>query len=343
MQIPLRQARPRPQGALRVLAGAIALAVAVVASKPAEAQPANLQRETDVAVRDWNNLRREASDLEKRRADLTRKYQTELAAVDRLKKQRPSWRRDRQLREALARTLDTATQLDKLAAGERAVQTRRNAVADQARTRIDREWSSASEARRQQLAQHRRAIGTQRVAEKRIVLPDTEIDPLADPEELEQQAAVLRQVEDDLARKVAQLERQVASLQKTSALRREHARAGELIASNDGEPQRQASSSGGRVASDEDTGAAAGPPQDGPQTGVGPSSDFAPEAVAAVLAGVVDSATADALRGMAHTKDPATQTSAVRRARDQVAARLGHLRAKRAAIEERARQLNRQR
>src|SRR5882762_11388426 len=45
------------------------------------------------------------------RAPLKKRYRDELDAIDRLKNQRVSWRRDRELRDSLSSSLDTANQL----------------------------------------------------------------------------------------------------------------------------------------------------------------------------------------------------------------------------------------
>src|SRR3954467_11549751 len=46
-----------------------------------------------------------------RREALAQRYQDELAQIDRLKNQRASWRRDRELRDSLSESLETANQL----------------------------------------------------------------------------------------------------------------------------------------------------------------------------------------------------------------------------------------
>src|SRR4051812_32779942 len=68
------------------------------------------------------------------RGTVAQRYQDQLATVDRLKKQKASWRRDRELRESLADSADTANQLaslnTQLAAATRAlIQARKDLVA----------------------------------------------------------------------------------------------------------------------------------------------------------------------------------------------------------------------
>src|SRR5690348_10154716 len=50
--------------------------------------------------------------LAARRAELKQRYEDEVAEIDRLKKQRASWRRDRDLRDSLSASLETSKQLD---------------------------------------------------------------------------------------------------------------------------------------------------------------------------------------------------------------------------------------
>jgi hypothetical protein len=108
---------------MRPLVLTLALALATLtASAPVSAQPGPVAgasaspAETDAALARLAAEIRARDAVRSQRTSLTRRYDEELRAVDGLKKQRASWRRDRQLREALARTLDTANVLGRLAA-----------------------------------------------------------------------------------------------------------------------------------------------------------------------------------------------------------------------------------
>ena len=72
--------------------------------------------------------------LSAQRTKTAQRSQDQLAAVDRLKKQKASWRRDRELRESLADSADTANQLatlnTQLATALRTLAQARNAYDD---------------------------------------------------------------------------------------------------------------------------------------------------------------------------------------------------------------------
>src|SRR5213078_1993416 len=144
------------------------------------------------------------------RASLAQRYKDELERIDRLKNQRASWRRDRELRDNLSDSLETANQLS---AATRELE-RAKITLEQARrsylAAIDAELGAGTTpARAQQLAQTRAQLAPQvNVAPRRIVIPDFDIDPLADPEELDQRAAELRAAEEELGRQIAGLKAQ---------------------------------------------------------------------------------------------------------------------------------------
>src|SRR5215831_6510243 len=172
------------------------------------------------------------------RANLAKRYKDELERIDRLKNQRASWRRDRELRDNLSDSLETANQLSvatrELESAKIALEKARQSYL----AAIDAELAAgATPARAQQLAQTRAQLAPQvNVAPRRIVIPDFEIDPLADPEELEQRAAELRAAEDELGRQLAGLQAQAEELDHLAVLRRQHDRAGDLFNRDDAEP-----------------------------------------------------------------------------------------------------------
>ncbi|MEO8549855.1 MAG: hypothetical protein ABI678_07770, partial [Kofleriaceae bacterium] len=188
------------------------------------------------------------SQVAAQRGSVAQRYQDQLATVDRLKKQKASWRRDRELRASLADSADTANQLaslnTQLATATRAlIQARKDLVAA-----IDREQPTAAGPRAAELAGLRaRMIATLGPAPKKIVLPDAEVDPLADPEELDQQAQVIAETEKQLANQVAGLEAQADELAHVADLRKHNERAKDLMLSEDDQPHRNAQhSTGGR-------------------------------------------------------------------------------------------------
>lgn len=284
--------------------------------------------------------------LSTQRGSVAQRYQDQLATVDRLKKQKASWRRDRELRDNLADSADTANQLaslnTQLAAATRAlIQARKDLV-----TAIDREQPTATGPRASELVKLRaQTVATLGPAPKKIVLPDAEVDPLADPEELEQQAQVIAETEKQLANQVAGLEAQADELAHVADLRKHNERAKDLMLSEDDQPHRNVQHSTGGRESLAGTNDSASPPaqggaggDSGGSFGGGGGSTFETEATF-VLGEVIDRSTIDGLNRAQRSGDPAKRAEAARHARDAVAQRLDQLKKKRAQIELRAKQL----
>ena len=197
---------------------------------------------------------------------------------------------------------------------------------------IDSELAATAGARKTELTAARaRVIPPAAPSRRRIVLPDATIDPLADPEDLEAQAQLLRDAETELARAISTLDVQTASLRRAAGLRAQHERAGEVVDRVDDGPRRK-TGAGGATASSVGTADTETRPEP-------LGSDFTGEATATVLREVVDDRTSDALRKADRVSDPQAKADAAARARGQAAARLAALAAQRAAIEARAREL----
>jgi hypothetical protein len=290
--------------------------------------------------------------LSAQRTKTAQRYQDQLAAVDRLKKQKASWRRDRELRESLADSADTANQLatlnTQLATAIRTLaQARHDLVAA-----IDREKPTTTGARATQLDQLRTQVTAMLgPAPKKIVLPDAEVDPLADPEELDQQAQAIAETEKQLANQVAGLDSQAAELAHVADLRKHNDRAKEMMLNDDDQPHRNVQHSS-KDASDSfspapQNGAAGGtggtdtggsPTTGGGQFNGASGSTFETEATF-VLGEVIDHSTIDSLTRAQRSGDPAKRAEAARLARDAVSQRLDQLKKKRVQIEARAKQL----
>lgn len=315
----------------------------VVASATASAQtPAVTQRAQETAVA----IERTVGTLAARRGALAARYETELRAIDRLKTQRASWKRDRELRDQLSKSLETANQL---AAVTRELQQAHVQLAAARRTlvaAIDAELKTAAGARAAQLQKQRAQYAPPAQKARRIVIPDTEIDPYADPEELERQAAALRESEAQLQRQIVGLEAQSKELERVAKLRKQHERAGDLARRDDDQPRRGTPAGGRGGVASEDASAPPSPTNGAGSGGAPPqgdSRDPAPSSVESdapvVLQDVVDPGTIDSLQKAQRSGDPAQRAAAAKRARDAVEARLAQVRAKRAAIEARAKQL----
>ena len=297
---------------------------------------------TAKAAADASVLDRKVSQLAAQRGALAKTYAEQLEVIDRLKKQRASWRRDRELRESLAAANDTAT---KLGAATNELAKANMALAASRRTliaAIDAELATKPAAPRAgELARMKGQLAPQVTDKKlhRIVLPDLEVDPLADPEELEQQAAALRDSEAELSRQVVGLEKQATELDEVAKLRKAHDRASDLAKRDDDQPQRTAQS-GSRGGSLDDQaapeivggGGVGGDKGNSPPSGPSGLTGFESDA-SVVLSGVVDSATIDTLTRAQRSGDPGQRAAAAKKTRDAVVGRLEQLRKKRAEIE----------
>ncbi|HTR55932.1 MAG TPA: hypothetical protein VMJ10_34890 [Kofleriaceae bacterium] len=293
--------------------------------------------------------------LAAQRAKLDGRYQAELAAVEQLKKEKPSWRRDRELRQNLADASDTAGQLQQLdkqlaAAKDGAANAHRAAVAA-----IDAELPAAPDARAQVLKQRRAQLAPAARAPSKINLPSTEVDPLADADELDQQAAQIKKAEQELAHEASALDDQAKELAANAELQRQHQRSNELAMRDDDSPHLTAqhttgdttatapttggTGAGSGAAPGDHTGTTNGGEQfGGGTTDRGPSTAVESEATI-VLGDVIDHATIDGLARASRSGDPAQRADAARKTAAAVRARLDQLKRQRALVEQRAKQL----
>ncbi len=308
------------------------LAVAPVATVWAQSTP--LIETTTRAYNSSSAAERRVAELSSQRAGLVQRYESELRSIDRLKNQRASWRRDRELRDQLSEANETAKKLasvtSELAAAHGQLATARRALI----AAIDGELATGPTAsRKAQLDQARAQLTPQRRTAHRIVLPDMQIDPHADPEELDQQAAALRASEAELVRQIGGLETQTRDLERVAMLRKQHDRTNEMDRRDDNTSRRNTTqSNGGREAVAD----SAGPPDQAPGT---PAPGTFEMEASIVLAEIVDTSTLDSLQRAQRSGDPTQRAEAAKRLRDAVAAKLEHLRVKRAQVEQRAKQL----
>lgn len=293
--------------------------------------------------------RRELSRLRAVKAALDKEYQGRLAEIDRLKQQRASWRRDRAIRARMGESHGTASQLADL---DQAIRRQESVIRKQRQTlvtAISRELARAPTAtRRAQLLgwQKEAKHGLRREA-KKIILPEETIDPLADPEELEYQASLLRQSERELARELARLDQQAKHYRRMAVLRQKYQRADEFARFDDDRPRRASGSSATRTQEGEADNASEppqnAPPPDGQNTPTGgddlggalgedPMFDV-------VLADVVDATTIRALQAAELSSDPSIKAKAAEAAREQVKKRLKQLEKRRQEMQDRARTL----
>lgn len=331
-----------------------------VAQRTPQAQATTELDRTRARLRELSNKQ---SRLRADKAKLDRQYQTKLAEIDRLKKQRPSWRRDRLIRSRMRESHGTASQLSALDQRLRRMNKTIRKLKEKLVTLIDRELANRPSATRtRQLRAWRRDAGKglRRTARK-IVLPEDEIDPLADPEELDYQASLLRQSEDQLAAEMSKLDKQAARYRHMVSLRKNFSRAEELARFDDDRPRRGTGRSTERASPNEAGAEAPGPAP--PPPSVDPNNDGPPDAgqeidnlgggndnfsgsdgnFDVVLADVVDASTIKALRAAETSSDPAVKAKAAERARKQVRERLERLRKRRKLMQNRAKRLRNRR
>jgi hypothetical protein len=313
----------------------LTLMVVSVDARAQQGQPAAVTNTAETAA---NAAERQVVQLTARRAELKQRYEDEVADIDRLKKQRASWRRDRDLRDSLSTSLETSKQLDNATRevdfAQRALMSTRRAYL----TAIDMELKAgAPPSRVQRLERARVVLASQlRDAPHRILLPDLRIDPLADPEELLQHANELRASEEELRHQLDELASQAIELERAAQLRKQHERAGDLVNRYDDQPHRNSSRSEGGS-----EGPGVGGVGDRSSLPISPST--APSTfesyVPIVLADVIDASTINNFTAAQLSGDPAQRAQAARKAHDAVALRLEQIRRKRLEIESRAKRL----
>src|SRR5205085_2277753 len=145
----------------------------------ASAASATTPPTTARAQSDASNLERQVAQLASARAALAKTYGEQLEAIDRLKKQRASWRRDRELRENLAAANDTATKLGAATTDLAKANTSLAAARRSLLTAIDAELATKPvPARAAELARVKSQLAPPSPEKKlhRIVLPDPEVD-----------------------------------------------------------------------------------------------------------------------------------------------------------------------
>lgn len=313
---------------------AIAVASSTASAEPRQpSPPAAVTATTETTVK---TAEQRVARLAVKREALAKRYQDELEQIDRLKNQRASWRRDRELRDSLSESLETANQLSAATRELGQARTELESARRAYLAAIDAELGAGvPPARAQQLTRARAQLAPQiKGVPRRIVIPDFEVDPLADPEELEQRAAELRASEEDLGRQLAALKTQATELDHLALLRKQHERAGDLFNRDDDEPHHSTARSGTEPGTAPDDGSGAGKPS-ASGGGAGNFESFVP----IVLADVINASTLLSLEAAQRSGDPGQRADAARRAGDEVARRIGEIHKRRLEIEARARQL----
>jgi hypothetical protein len=276
---------------------------------------------------------------------LATRYEGELSAIDRLKQKKKSWNQERELKDKLSAANETATKLEKIDATLVAARAQLAGARRVLVSAIDVELAAQPVAAR---AEALRRLRDQLVPQikpsnvHRIAIPNLEVDPGADPEDLDAQAAELRQIEAELARQVTSLDKQSKDLERVAELRRSHDRTATLDRREDNTPTRVTPSETGAKSVHENDSAQEPAPTStggGEAPPPGSSGDTFESEASVVLQDVVDPSTIDTLANAQRSGDPGKRSKAAAKTRDAVKAKLDLLRMKRAAIEARAKAL----
>lgn len=330
----------------------LALVLAVVAPATVWAQPApeaaradaaRLVAATAKAQEAVAAAERTASQLAGQRTTLRGRLNEELTAIDRLKQGPRGWRTKSQLEDRLSEANETRQQLE--AAEARLAEAQRQLAAARAALvrAIDAELAAGvPESRARPLRALRTEMLPKREA-RRIILPDTKIDPRLDPEELDEQVAAIRESEAALERQIRGLEEQGKELQRIDDLRKQHDRTIELDKRDDNTSRRNTQQpSGGRGLAPEAASPGGPIPPSGDGVGIGSGATFEADAPI-VLPEVVDPAILDGITRAQRSGDPGQRAVAVRKARDAVVTKREQLVRKRKEIEALAKQRRQQR
>ncbi len=344
-----------------VIAASIALGSAPAmsqANRPVLAQPPSAAA-TDRAAAD--TARRERARVQKlsEKRMLERAYEAQLRELDRLKRTRASWNRDRQIRSRKAESQSTAARLSRADSELRTID---DLVRRQRRAllvAIDREVAQRpSFARRGALDRMRAQVtAALKPRVRKILVPDDTLDEMADPEELTEQIALIQQAEAELRRERQALRLREDRYARMARLRQQRERATEMgeleedlgrrtgraetrgpaAAGGQGdrgeasEPDSPTDYGGGGGAEDSGSGGSGG---DGDTLGPGGfGEDGGFEQSSILLTDVVDSGTIDALRRAGRSSSPGRRAEAAERARKQVESRLQRLERSRAMIQ----------
>jgi hypothetical protein len=322
-------------------------------NRPVAAQPAS---STDRAAADTSRLERARLQKLSEKRVLERAYESQLRELDRLKRSRASWNRDRQIRSRKAESESTAARLSRADSELRTIDELLRGQRRALLAAIDREAATRPSPTRQAALDRMRAQVTAALKPRvrKILVPDDTLDEMADPEELTEQIALIQQAEAELRREREVLRQREDRYVRMARLRQLRERATQMSELEE-EVGRRTGRAGGRTSvtgqGDRDESAAdpdpssdysggsgdggAAPPGEGEAGGPGGgfNEDGGFEQSSVLLTDVVDSGTIDALRRAGRSSSPGRRADAAARARKQVEARLQRLERSRAVIQ----------
>jgi hypothetical protein len=280
---------------------------------------------------------RTVNQLAARRQALAAQFHEQTDAIASLMHQPRSWNRDRDVSAAKSNAEATANQLTALDRDLRAATDRLTTARRAWLSAVDAELPTATGTRANALKAMRAKLAPQvRTPPKKIIMPDLRLDPNADPEDLDQQAAAIRDTEAQLSAEVAGLEALAAEHEKNAELLKHHQRMNEVANRDDNQAHRVAPhSTSGATAGAQDSLPTAPPLTDSGRTSTSTFEADAP----IVLQDVIDASTIEGLTRAQHSGDSAVRAAATRKTRDAVKARLDQLQKKRSEIEQQSRKL----
>ena len=336
-----------------MLAGFTATAFGQSENTDAGITSAASQKAAQSLTSDWTKRivslekRQRASGLKKR--SLRRAYEVELSKIDTLKSQRRSWRRDGELKKLKASSEQLAKQLSRIDKQMTADAIEMKKAKSNLSASIKKEQrSGTTEARNTQLRKIVKRFSLQKKGKsrKKIILPKTEIDALADPTELKIQMALLAQTEKKLLAEERILIAKANVYKRSRRLERQRSRSRQLSLLDDDRvsrglggtnargPLEQAEGNG---AQDDSSGEAPSAPQSDfdesdPLAGTEnepspPSNDVFQSTLfslgsldesSIILAEVVDSGTKNKLKSASQSKNPRDKEKAARLAQKNV-------------------------
>lgn len=331
---------------LLVLALLVAFAPRVAVAAEADDRAASIVR-----------LEKQRAQVDAQRRELERQYDAKLAEIAKLKQQkRRSWNAEKKLKQLLAEAAEFSTALEKRDASIRGLDRQLAAERKALVAAVERELRAdppPPEARRAQLVKWR-ADAQARLGNRRVRVTDERIDPLDDPEDLEEKARRLADAEAELRAEEQRLARRAGYYRKQAKLKKARTRADEDPFGDD-QPRRQGRGSGARQqgtggaaetadpspmggipAAQEDSDFTGQPPPAGVDGGGDPDVGGDP---AVVYADVVEPETLDELKRAERSGDPEERARAAERARQDIGRRAEEIRKKRLEMERRAREL----
>ena len=293
-------------------------------------------------------------------------HQKKLAEVERQRKSR-AWNAKTKREEAQADAQEVGKRLE---LGQKHIRDLEQRAIGERRgllTAIDRELAGRPSAARRRDLERVRANEQQKIPTpvKKLRVPDERIDPLDDPEDLDEKAARLKKSEDELVFELQKAERRAASFKRQVAMQKASSRSHDPFPDTQkggrtGHSEQTAGGRGAGVQADEDNLPSAGggtgnpsQPPTGPAEGgdfnspgatpTDPNPSVSPSGSAVDIvfqfSEVVDRSTIDALRSAERSSDPAVRAQAAERLAAALKARVQGVKQQRQAIERRAKQL----